>query len=250
MKRISSIVAALVGASALGSAASQPAGTNPNDFAIGTGAGTIGNSVPAMGVGADTLGIGGGTIGVPDFGALGIGGMSGLGASSAGCPFSLAILCTPLPGAGIGSGLPPVPGSGSAGELVRGSVSGGLVPGVINVPLPPDDFAIGSSLSGLGGGSVIGGSPVGGSTIGGSAIGGANPSTGLTGVINSSPFNSLGSTPGSSLSGSTPPIGASAGSSAAPLPPPAAGGAGPASSPSGVSEFDRAFCTADTFGCL
>ena len=232
MKRISSIVAALVGVSALGSAASQPAGTNPNDFAIG-------NSVPAMGVGADTLGIGGGTIGVP-----GIGGMSGLGTSSAGCPFSLAILCTPLPGAGIGSGLPPVPGSGSAGELVRGSVSGGLVPGVINVPLPPDDFVIGSSLSGLGGGSV------GGSVSGGSPIGGANPSTGLTGVINSSPFNSLGSTPGSSLSGSTPPIGASAGSSAAPLPPPAAGGAGPASSPSGVSEFDRAFCTADTFGCL
>jgi hypothetical protein len=179
MKRISLVCAALVGLGALGSAAAQGPGGDP--FALGGGGGPIGGSFPSMGSGAGTIGGGAGTVGVPSPG-IGLG--AGLGASGGGgCPFSLQILCAPLPG--LSGGL--VGPSSGGGGLLSSPSSGGLTPGVISVQAPPPlNFAGSGSL----GSGALGtsGSPVGGSAIGGSTpIGGANPSTGLSGVINSFP---------------------------------------------------------------
>ena len=226
MKRISRVCAALVALGACGSAASQPASTNPNDFAIGAGAATIGvpslstvMPAPVPGIGVPGIGVGG-----PSFG----------GPSSGDCPFSMAILCIPLPGAGIDSRLAPIGGS---------PAPGGLVPGVTNVPPLPEPPSFGSSLSGLNTPAI------GGSAIGIAPIGGVSP-----GLINSlvpSPFDPFGSTPGPSAIGGAPPIAGSAAGSMTPLPAPGAGASGAGSSPSGPGvALDPVFCTPDRFGCL
>jgi hypothetical protein len=244
MKRISLVCAAFVGLGMAGGAAAQGIGGDP--FAIGSGGGPIGGSFPSMGLGAGTIGVGAGTVGAPSPG-IGLG-APGLGAAGGGgCPFSLQILCAPLPGLTGGLVGPSTSGGGLLG------LSGGLTPGVIDIQTPPLDFAGSGSLGGgsLGaaGGSSMGGSILGGSTIGGSTpIGGANPSSGLTGLINSFPSlppspNLVSPTPGSSTGSA--PIGAGG-----TLPAPGAGGAGPGASPPGPSEFNNAFCTPGTFGCL
>ena len=227
MKRISTVIAALIAAGAAGGAMAQTAG-DPFGIAVGPGAsfGTFGANVGAIG----SSSIGAPSLNLPPNASSGTG--LGIGASTGDCPFSLQILCIPLPGSGSGSA--------ASGNFV-GTSGGGLVPGVINVPVAPDDFVIGSSLSGLGGSNAIGGSASGGSSIGGSSvIGGADGSTGLTGVI-----NTITPPPTTTIGGSAP-IG-----TGAPMPGPAAGGgSGPGSSSSGTSGFDQAFCTTDTFGCL
>jgi hypothetical protein len=230
MKRISTAIAALLAVGLAGGALAQTA-TDPFGMAVGPGA-SFGSSGGNAGV------IGSGSIGAPSLNlprnassgiGIGSGVGLGLGASTGDCPFSIQILCLPLPGLESGSA--------ASGNFV-GTRGGGLVPGVINVPVAPENLVSGSSLSGLGGSNAVGGGPTqaGGSTLGSSSvIGGANLSTGLTGVINTI-------TPPTT----TAPIGASP-----PMPGPSAGGgSGPGSSSSGTSGFDQAFCANDPLGCL
>ncbi|HET8698253.1 MAG TPA: hypothetical protein VFO94_12245 [Gammaproteobacteria bacterium] len=241
MKRISLVCAALVGLGACGGAAAQGPGGDP--FALGGGGGPIGGSFPSMGNGAGTFGVG--TVPSPGIGL----GTPGFGASGGGgCPFSLQILCAPLPG--LSGGL--VGPSSGGGGLLSSASSGGLTPGVISVQAPPPlNFAGSGSL----GSGALGtsGSPVGGPAIGGSTpIGGANPATGLSGVINSFPSlppspNLVTPTPGSPSGGSAP-IGT--GTTGGSLPAPGAGGGGGPASPPGPSDFNNTFCTPGSLGCL